>query len=238
MGEGIRLRWPKRVTVVRHGNSEQNAILDLLEPNLEEILRMQKIRDADIALTPLGHWQANQTGIYLRNQEPFDICYSSPYLRTKQTAEGIIKGLEYPLRIFEDDRLREKEFGRLHGLTTDEIQAKYPEEFEDRKRDGKYWYKLLRGENYPDVGFRLHSFLGTLNRDWAGKNVLIVTHQVPYKMFRKLFEHLTEAQVLALEDTPNCGMATYNLDTSKHADGRLKLAGFNEVGYDITKYAA
>ena len=36
------LKWPRKITVVRHAQSEQNVALDLLEPNLDEILAKQK----------------------------------------------------------------------------------------------------------------------------------------------------------------------------------------------------
>jgi broad specificity phosphatase PhoE len=227
------LKWPSRLVVIRHGQSEQNVALDLLEDNLEGLLDQQKkIRDADVQLTEKGIWQAQQTGLYFAQYDPFDICFSSPYRRALQTSEGIISNLGYDLRIFKENRLREKEFGRLHGFKTDEIKKLYPEEFKDRERDGKYWYRLPRGENYPDVESRVHNFLDKLARDYGGKNVLVVTHQVPYKMFRALFEHMDEEGVLALEDTPNCGIQEYRIDTSKVEEGRLKLVRFNEVAYE------
>lgn len=228
------LKWPSRLVIVRHGQSEQNAALDLLEGDLEKTLREQKeIRDADIKLTDLGIWQAKKTGKFLRKNSKFDICFCSPYERTLQTAEGIISGLNYKLKIYKDNRLREKEFGRLHGFTTEEIKEQYPEEFRIRERDGKYYYRLPGGENYLDVEQRVHGFLDKLARNYGGKNVLVVTHQVPYKLFRALFEHLGEEEVLALEDTPNCGIQRYKINTSKVKHGRMKLKSFNEVGYKI-----
>lgn len=173
----INLKWPIRLVVIRHGQSEQNVALDLPEDNLGELLEQQKkTRDADIQLTETGIWQAQRAGSHLAQYNPFDICFSSPYRRTLQTSEGIISNLGYDLRIFKENRLREKEFGRLHGFKTDEIRVLYPKEFEDRERDGKYWYRLPRGENYPDVEARVHSFLDKLTRDYRGKNVLVITH--------------------------------------------------------------
>ena len=227
-----KLKWPKNLVIVRHGQSTLNVAQDLLEDNLGELLEEQKnVRDADITLTKEGVIQAKKTGEFLSKEEKFDICFSSPYMRTMQTAENIISKFDYDLRIFKDNRLREKEFGRLHGYKTEEIREKYPEEFADRERDGKYWYRLPRGENYPDVEARIHSFLDKLSRDYGGKNVLVVTHQVCYKMFRALFEHLGEKEVLELEETPNCGVQKFIIDTSKTKEGRLKLIMFNEVGY-------
>tara|TARA_Y100000310_G_scaffold208647_1_gene209259 strand:+ start:212 stop:922 length:711 start_codon:yes stop_codon:yes gene_type:complete len=226
-------KWPARLVIVRHGQSEQNVALDLLEDNLEQKLKEQKeIRDADVELTSYGVFQAQQTGLFLRETDQFDICFSSPYVRTMQTAEVIIENIGYELRIYQDERLREKEFGRLHGFSRDEIKESFPEEFHDRNREGKYYYRLPRGENYPDVRMRIHSFLDKLARDYGGKKVLIVTHQVPCKLFRALFEHLREKEVLALEETPNCGIQEYVTDPTN--PNRLKLIEFNRIAYNPT----
>ena len=77
------LKWPRKLTIVRHGQSEQNVALDLLENNLENILAEQKkIRDADIKLTDYGIYQAQETGKFLANQEKYDICLCSPSMLT------------------------------------------------------------------------------------------------------------------------------------------------------------
>jgi len=232
MSEINDLKWPKRLMVIRHGQSEQNVALDLLQDNLNELLQKPKEkRDADIELTDIGYEQAIKTGKYLSTTPRFDICFSSPYKRALQTAEAIISMLGYQIKIYKDNRLREKEFGRLHGFTTEEIRENYPEEFNDRERDGKYWYRLPRGENYPDVEIRAHSFLAKLARDYGGKSVLVIAHYVPYIMFRALFEHLDEKDVLNLESIPNCGIQEYYIDTSKVLEGRMKLKEFNKVVY-------
>jgi broad specificity phosphatase PhoE len=229
-------KWPKRLVVVRHGQSEQNITMDILDADLKQSLeRLRNIRDADIALTGIGVWQAEETGKYLSKTPKFDICFSSPYMRTLQTAGGIISKIGYNLQVYKDNRLREKEFGRLHALTTDQIKEKYPDEYFDRKRDGKYWYRLLGGENYPDVEMRIHSFLDKLVRDYGGKKVLVVTHHVPCLLFRALFEHLGEQEVLNLGDIPNCGIEEFVLDRSKKPEGKMVLKEFNKVAYDIMK---
>jgi broad specificity phosphatase PhoE len=228
----LELKWPKRLTIIRHGQSEQNAALDLFQDDLDGVLAEQKkIRDADIKLTDKGIWQAQESGKYLNTTAPFDICFVSPYRRTLQTAQEILKQLDYDLTVYNDFRLREKEFGRLHGFTTEEIKVKYPDEYEDRERDGKFYYRLPRGENYPDVSDRIYSFLSKLSRDYAGQNILIVTHQVPYILFKALFEHLNEAEIVALGSPPNCAIEQFELQTDERPEGRLVQTMFNYVAY-------
>lgn len=230
-------KWPELLVIVRHGESQHNRALDVLQgiPSEEALEKLANVRDHDIELTELGKWQASETGKHLNGMNKFDICFSSPYRRTLQTAESIICNLSYDLELYGDIRLREKEFGRLHGLSKKQIKEKFPEEDRARKMEGKFYYRLLGGENYPDVGMRTHSFMDKLVRDYGGKKVLVVTHQVVYKMFRFWFEHLGEKEVLALEEAPNCGIETYILDTSKVTEGRMILNGFNEVAYDLSK---
>jgi broad specificity phosphatase PhoE len=232
----VQPKWPKRLVVVRHGQSELNEIQDLLQADLEIALeRMRQIRDVDIKLTDAGVWQAQKTGEYLAKTPKFDICFSSPYQRTLQTAGGIISKIGYDLKVYTDNRIREKEFGRMHAVSQEEIMQKYPDEYECRKRDGKYWHRILGGENYPDVEARIHSFLDKLVRDYGGKRVLVVTHQVPCLLFRALFEHLGEQEVLNLGDVSNCGIQEFVIDQSKKPEGKMVLKEYNKIAYDIAK---
>ncbi len=224
-------KWPKLLVIVRHGESEQNVVTDLLEKDLIHNLgELEKIRNMDIRLTTKGIRQAKKAGKYLSKKfNRFDMCFCSPYKRTKQTSKAIISKLPYKLKIHYDNRLREKEFGRFSHIPKKQIKISYPEEWKDRKREGKYWYRLPRGENYPDVEMRVHSFLDKLIRDCRQKNILIVTHQVTYKSFRTLFQHLSEKQVLNLPKTPNCGIQVYELETKKSKTGRMKLKLYDKV---------
>ncbi|GAM22718.1 hypothetical protein SAMD00019534_058930, partial [Acytostelium subglobosum LB1] len=233
--ESVKPKWPTRLVIVRHGQSEQNAALDILQDDIDTLA---SVRDADIRLTPIGEWQSQQTGRYLSTMEPFDICFTSPYLRAINTADNIIKHLPYRLKVYKDNWLREKEFGKWHGLTEKSIREKFPDEYVIRLRDGKYWYRFPGGENYLDVEMRIHCFLEKLSRDYAGRSVLVVTHQVPYKIFRGLFHHLDEQGLLALENVHNCGIQEYILDTSKAPEGRMKLKHFNLKSYNMDELPA
>ena len=55
---------------------------------------------------------------------PFDIVYSSPLIRAKETAEILVK--DRPLEIYEDSRLLEMSFGEGEGESLPEIHA-HPE---------------------------------------------------------------------------------------------------------------
>ena len=142
--------WPAALLVVRHGESEHNVARDLFnsEPAFWENLR--NVRDADIQLTARGLEQARQTGVALAAFPKFDVCIASPYERTMQTARAIAGQLPYHLEIEVDELVREKEFGHLQGFHWDEIKAKFPEQFEFRKRDGVYYYRPPGGQSFLD----------------------------------------------------------------------------------------
>jgi broad specificity phosphatase PhoE len=165
------------LVVVRHGESERNVsktaatAAGLLEYGGE-------IRDVDVQLTTRGIAQATETGKYLASKFHFDRVFTSPYLRAVQTTRLIVDEFNYTPEILNEERIREKEFGILDGLTKEGIERKYPEEAKRKQLVGKYYYRPPGGESYPDVALRIHSFLGTLTRDFACRSVLAVCHSV------------------------------------------------------------
>jgi broad specificity phosphatase PhoE len=140
------------------------------------------------------------------------------------------------VEVIEDERLREIDFGVLDGLTKHGIAHFHPEEKERRAKLGKYHHRPPAGENYPDVGLRLHSFLGTLTREAAGESVLVVCHSVVVLIFRKLLERLSEQRLLTMDgdktqDVRNCSVTHYEFDPSAGMNGKLILRDFNRVYY-------
>jgi broad specificity phosphatase PhoE len=160
-----------------------------------------------------------------------DAVFCSPYLRTTQTAEEILGQLGNKPALVREERIREMEFGILDGLTTKGLQMKYPEEFARREREGKYWYRPPGGENRPDVALRVHSFLGTLTRDYRERSLLIVCHSVVVLVFRRLLERWGEEQYLkvdAEDDVLNCSVTAYRFDSERN---KLVLDFYNKIYY-------
>lgn len=69
--------------------------------------------------------------------------------------------------------LDELDSGVCDGLTYQEIQDRYPEDFVARDED-KYNYRYPGGESYRDVVIRLEPIIMELERS---EDILIVTHQ-------------------------------------------------------------
>ncbi len=192
----------------------------LQESRSQEIHIGLPMRDVDVPLTPEGRDHARSTGRGLNRFGPFDVLYVSPYRRTVETAEEVLSGLEPRPPLVKEERLREKEWGILEGLTKHGISTRHPDEEARRRHVGKYYYRPPGGESYADVNLRVHSFIGTLVREHPGQRVLLLTHQVVVVAFRKLFERMEEETVLALDRQDEARPASLLIYELGKRDGR------------------
>ena len=228
-------KWMDRLVIVRHGESQRNVG----KAQAQAAGKLEYgggVRDVDVTLTSRGEKQSEATGKFLGKKFRFDRIFVSPYLRTLRTAELIAKGLGQAPRLTYEERIREKEFGILDGLTRAGIAKKYPDELKRKQRDGKYYYRPPGGESYPDAALRIHSFLGTMARDCRRQTVLVVCHSVVVLTFRRLLERLTEGQLLAIDGDPvqevrNCSTTRYEFDAAAGERGRIVLRESNGVHY-------
>jgi len=228
-------KWPEKLVIVRHAQSEVNIARERLEQFHSDALEVKikkEIRDADIKLTPLGEEQACKTGAGLKKEfGSFDIAFVSPYARTQQTAEYILRGMDCKPDYRLEERLREKEFGSVSHLTKKGIAKYFPHEYARLQLEGKYYFRPPGGESYPDVNLRVYSALNSILRSAVGKSALVVTHSVVVKSFRKTIEHQTEQEVLMIDkvdDVKNCGVTTYSFDKKT---GKMKLDYYNKTFY-------
>jgi broad specificity phosphatase PhoE len=216
---------------MRHAESEANLRREYLKKvNSPETHVGLGMRDADVPLTAAGRAQARTTGAYLNRLGPFDVVYVSPYVRTRQTAEEVLSELRARPRLLIEERVREKEFGVMEGLTKHGLGALHPEEKSRRDTVGKYYYRPPGGESHPDVNLRLQSFLGTLCREHAGRRVLVITHSVVVLLFRRLLERMEEGEVLALDrqdEVKNASLLIYELGSRDGREGVLVRRDWN-----------
>ncbi|MFI5395324.1 MAG: histidine phosphatase family protein [Candidatus Binatia bacterium] len=231
-------KWVSNLVLVRHGESTRNLAKAKAEAEKSETYGHDE-RDMDVTLTARGQRQAKETGERLPQHLgfAFDRAFASPYRRTVQTAELVLASQGGPVKTALEERVREKEFGVLDGLTKLGIKRRYPHEAERKKRDGKYYYRPLGGESYPDVNQRVHAFLGMLIRECPGQNVLVVCHSVIVLSFRRLLERLSEKDLLDIDRDPrqepkNCGVTWYAFDPKAGDRGKLALKSYNVKLYD------
>src|SRR2546423_6023228 len=184
----------------------------------------------DVPLSPLGERQAAAVGHWFGELPPDEqpnVVLCSPYVRAMQTAHRLLAAAsidEDDVALICDERLREKEFGILDGLTTGGIREKYPEIAAQRRHVGKFYFRPPGGESWCDVILRLRSAIEMITREYRRERVLVVAHQVTVNCMRYLLERLSEAEILAIDrqaDVPNCGITSYAFDASLGKHGKL-----------------
>ena len=148
-----------RLIVVRHAETTWNRER-----------RMQGTTDTK--LSDVGCAQAQALARRLVS-ETFTAIYSSDLSRARDTAHAIahLSGRDLTL----EPRLRERAFGVFEGLTSDEIRARYPEEyacFASRDPD----YEVPGGESARGFMRRCLGCLAEIAARHAGEDVVVVTH--------------------------------------------------------------
>jgi broad specificity phosphatase PhoE len=155
------------------------------------------------------------------------VAVVSTYLRTRQTAELALDGLDIPA--VRDERLRDRELGVLDLLTGRGVRARLPVEAERRARLGKFYYRPPGGESWADVVLRLRSLLRDVREDHPGGRVLLVSHEAVVLLLRYLVEDLDEEALMTVareNSIANCSISTWVRD-----GGAWKAELFNAVDH-------
>lgn len=160
-----------KIFIIRHGQTEWNALGKLQGRQ-------------DIKLNEVGKEQALTTGEKIKN-EKIDIIITSPLKRARETAEIINK--QFNVEIVEDDRLMERCYGDLEGITKVELKEKkiqYPE-IDDACNYLKN-IDIFNMETIQDLCARIYECLDEITTKYKDENVLIVTHgssSIPIKCY-------------------------------------------------------
>jgi len=108
--------------------------------------------------------------------------WTSTLRRTIQTAGQ----LQYPKLTWKS--LDELDAGVCDGMTYEEIEQAYPDDFANRD-DDKFNYRYRGGESYRDVVVRLEPVIMELERQ---ENILIIGHQAILRCLYAYFHHLPQ----------------------------------------------
>lgn len=195
---------PRRIILVRHAESEGNV----------DNAAYTYLPDPQVPLTPKGWRQALQAGERIRQAAETDgpgssvgrlFFYTSPYLRSKQTYEGVAQAFA-PHEIAgvqEEVQLREQDFGNFQ-----DAEGKRREKAE-RLRFGRFFYRFPNGESGADVYDRMTLFEDHLVRDinagrFAGDSSLVLlTHGLAARIFLMRWFHWTVDQFMRVYNPPN-----------------------------------
>ncbi|WVR07686.1 hypothetical protein IAU60_004728 [Kwoniella sp. DSM 27419] len=145
---------PRSIYLSRHGESMYNV--------------EGKI-GGDSDLSPQGWKYARALPALVRDNigdGPLEV-WTSTLQRTQQTGSFL------PFEKKTWKSLDELDAGVCDGMTYEEIEEKYPEDYESRDED-KFNYRYRGGESYRDVVVRLEPVIMELERQ---ENILIIAHQ-------------------------------------------------------------
>ncbi|MCI6302722.1 histidine phosphatase family protein [Blautia sp.] len=149
--------------VLRHGVTQWN--------------KLKKVQGAmDIPLAPEGIELAEKTGEALKDVH-FDICFTSPLTRAKQTARCVLGGRDIP--VIEDKRIQEIDFGVLEGTQFKDAQGKIvSHEMEIFFTDPLKFKRPENGEDISDILKRTGDFWRekTTDPELTDKTVLVSSH--------------------------------------------------------------
>ncbi|KAJ2483724.1 Fructose-2,6-bisphosphatase [Coemansia sp. RSA 2320] len=102
----------------------------------------------------------------LLGDQPLTI-WTSTMKRTSETAAGL------PYKKMQWKALDELDAGLCDGLTYEDVEAQYPEEYAMRD-ENKFEFRYRGGESYRDVVLRLEPVIMELERQ---QNIMIISHQ-------------------------------------------------------------
>jgi len=120
---------------------------------------------------------------FKKKVKEIDYIFCSDMLRTKQTAQEVAKvfGIKESEIIFEP-RLRELNVGDFNNQ-----KCAVAGEFYYNQQD-PFRTKAPNGESYLDATIRAHEFIAEINQKHAGKNILIITHEVIVSILEKTMQ--------------------------------------------------
>lgn len=193
---------------MRHGQAYNNVKRLLVGRNLES------------HLTDLGREQVTQSSELLKSI-PIHKIYSSPVIRTVETAEIASKILELPFEI--DERLFEIELGKLVGLYYDDVISAHGDLFAKFYSDNEEENSLLEFEveSFGSVRQRIRHLMNEMIKKHENENILFISHLDPIKAAISLAMNIKPSSVYSVQ-VPNA-----SINVLKNYQNNLSLCGMN-----------
>ena len=197
--EKRRHKKPNQYFILRHAESEKN------KNNINGVeINNTKLENDKYKLTKKGVERANKLARDLKKKK-IDLIFSSPFLRTKNTAEIIANVLGLSVKI--DDRLKEMDHGSVcEGK--DYYVCVPKEEYPYKDFDTKFG---LDGESRNDVRKRIFEFIQEIEEKHEGQNILIVSHGDPLWLLEGISKNLSEDELFLIKKSQILGTQDKNL---------------------------
>lgn len=194
-----------RLVLVRHGETVWHA-------------ENRYAGTSDIALTARGLDQAAQLGQWAAGAG-LAAVWSSPLSRARQTAAVCAVAARHPLQV--DPRLCELDFGEADGLTTREMQERFPEAVRAFHAD-PVGHHLPGGEDPAQAASRFTGCLAEITAAHPDGRVLVVAHTtairlalcaligVPLGEYRRLFPFVRNCGITELQVGAHVSVLQFN----------------------------
>ncbi|HEY4476294.1 MAG TPA: class I tRNA ligase family protein [Candidatus Paceibacterota bacterium] len=200
--------------LMRHGHSERQ---------LTDIMSCWPEKNP-MSLTPKGSRQVEKRAKELKKQK-IDLIFTSDLLRTRQTAEIVGKIVGVKPKIAAE--LREFNVGALNGRHVTELgkvwgrPGETPHEHYSRRFDDP----MPGGESWRDVQKRTYDFILRLEKQYKGKRMLLIGHELPFSMLEATMKGFTRDEAIAWHRKKGLGVG----ETRSTSFTRLPLDDRMEV---------
>ncbi|KAF2721703.1 phosphoglycerate mutase-like protein [Polychaeton citri CBS 116435] len=218
---------PRMIILIRHAQSEGNKNREI----------HQMIPDHRVKLTDEGWHQAEEAGHRLRallNPDDTLQFFTSPYRRTRETTEGILRTLTAPpssdnphsapspfsrssIKVYEEPRLREQDFGNFQPCT-----AEMERMWQERADYGHFFYRIPNGESAADAYDRISGFNESLWRQIGESTFpsvcVLVTHGLMTRVFLMKWYHWSVEYFEDLRNVNHCEFVVMkqNMENGKY----------------------
>jgi broad specificity phosphatase PhoE len=199
-----------RLYLVRHGSTQLTA-----EDRFSGAV--------GVDLSDAGRHQARQLAGRLAD-EPISAVYCSPLSRTVETAS--IVATPHRLTPVHRDGLREISHGRWEGLTRQEVESRFPDEYAAWESD-PFTFAPRDGESGVAVLARALPVIREIVVAHAGQNVLVVSHKATLRL---LLSSLLGFDARGYRDRLDQSPACLNVVDFKDPV-RARLMLFNDVSH-------
>ena len=225
---------PKRLVLIRHGESAHNALpkeggIITAEAASSKIISLP---DHLMPLSERGQEQAIVTGQHISKIYGLtpDVIYHSYYERTVRTMDLILESYEESdklnLKIRGNPNLGERQSGYIYGMTREEIDLYFPYYQAYLQREGYFMARPPGGESQFDVIGRVYGVIGEIIKNRANQTVWVVCHGGIIRAFRFILERWTPAKYLEdVQACENCALTIYDFD---EASKQLVLSEYNK----------
>jgi broad specificity phosphatase PhoE len=150
--------------------------------------------------------------------------YTSPYRRTRETTEGILKTLTSrddgdgpspfsgnKIKVYEEPRIREQDFGNFQPCS-----AEMERMWQERADYGHFFYRIPNGESAADAYDRISGFNESLWRQFSEDKFpsvcVLVTHGLMTRVFLMKWYHWSVEYFEDLRNVNHCEFVLMNKD--------------------------